>query len=111
VRLSEEALAKYVGTYETIIVLCDVTTTGGQLVVNVRVKPEMAETLREAGQDPDEPQPEMPLGMLSEDGDRYVITDGAAKGMKGFFTRDAAGMVEAINLGGRLATKVPALVG
>jgi hypothetical protein len=30
------------------------------------------------GQDPDEPQPELPLGMLSEDGDRHVIADGPA---------------------------------
>jgi hypothetical protein len=64
------------------------------------------ETLREAGQDPDEPQPELPLGMLSEDGDRYVITDGPAKGRKGYFARDADGTVNGVHLGGRLATRV-----
>ena len=110
VRLSDEALARYVGTYETIVVLCEISAKDGQLAANMRVKPEMAQTLREAGQDPDEPQPELPLGMLSEDGDRYIITDGPAKGMKGYFSRDAAGMVDGVHLGGRLATKVSALV-
>jgi len=62
VRLSDDALARYVGTYETIVVLCDIIAADGQLVTNIRVKPEMRETLREAGQDPDEPQPELPLG-------------------------------------------------
>ncbi len=109
VRLGEDALARYVGTYETIIVLCEITAKDGQLVANIRVKPEMAETLREAGQDPDEPQPELPLGMLSEDGDRYVITDGPAKGMKGYFVRDGSGTVSGVHLGGRLATKATTL--
>lgn len=108
VRLSDDSLARYVGTYETIIVLCEITAADGQLVANIRVKPEMRETLREAGQDPDEPQPELPLGMLSEDGDRYIITDGPAKGMKGYFARDAASTVNGVHLGGRLATRVTA---
>jgi hypothetical protein len=52
----------------------------------------------------------MPLGLLGENDDRYVITDGAAKGMKGYFARDADGGVNAVHLGGRLATKVTALI-
>jgi CubicO group peptidase (beta-lactamase class C family) len=110
VHLSDDALGRYVGTYETIVVLCDVSAKDGQLAANIRVKPEMRATLLEAGQDPDEPQPELPLGMLSEDGDRYVITDGPAKGMKGYFARDAAGQVNGVHLGGRLATRVTSLV-
>jgi len=110
VRLSDDALARYVGTYETIVVLCDIIAADGQLVTNIRVKPEMRETLREAGQDPDEPQPELPLGMLSKDGDRYIITDGPAKGMRGYFQRDAARTVNGVHLGGRLATRVASLV-
>jgi CubicO group peptidase (beta-lactamase class C family) len=110
VHLSDEELARYVGTYETIVMLCDVTARDGQLVVNLRIKPEMVETLREAGHDTDEPQPEMPLGLLGENDDRYVITDGAAKGMKGYFARDTDGGVNAVHLGGRLATKVTALI-
>jgi CubicO group peptidase (beta-lactamase class C family) len=110
VRLSDEQLARYVGTYETIVILCDITAEDGHLVANMRVKPEMADTLREAGQDPDEVQPPLPLGMLSEDGDKYMVIDGGAKGMKGYFQRDAGGAVDAVHLGGRLATRVRSLV-
>jgi hypothetical protein len=110
VRRSDDSLASYVGTYETIVVLCEISAKDGQLLANLRVKPEMVETLREAGQDPDEPQPELPLGMLSDDGDRYVISDGPAKGMKGYFARGADGTVDGVHLGGRLATRVRSLV-
>jgi hypothetical protein len=52
----------------------------------------------------------LPLGVLSENGDRYVIADGPAKGMKGYFQRDAAGAVNGVHLGGRLATRVTSAV-
>ena len=108
VRLSEDAGARYVGTYETILLYCDVTFRAGQLATNIRVRPEMADTLRAAGQDPDERQPELLLGILPADGDRYVVSEGPAKGMKGYFQTDADGAVNGLHLGGRLATKVPA---
>jgi len=110
VQLDDDALARYVGTYETIVVICQITAQEGQLVVKLKVKPEMAETIRDAGGDPEEPQPDMLLGLLAHDGDRFVITDGPAKGMKGYFARDAAGTVSGVHLGGRLATRVAALV-
>lgn len=106
VRLRDDALARYVGTYETILVLCDITAQDGQLLATLRVKPEMRETLREAGQDPDEVQPPLPLGMLGQDGDKYIVSEGPAKGMKGYFQRDSGGAVNGVHLGGRLATKV-----
>jgi CubicO group peptidase (beta-lactamase class C family) len=110
VHLSDDELARYVGTYETIVMFCDITARDGQLVANLRIRPEMVETLREAGHDTDEEQPEMPIGLLAKDGDAYIITDGAAKGMKGYFTRDDAGAVDGVHLGGRLATRVAAPV-
>jgi CubicO group peptidase (beta-lactamase class C family) len=106
VQLDDEQLAQYVGSYETIIVLVDVAATDGGLVAKISIKPEMAQTLRDAGQDPDEPQPDFPIGILGGDGDRYIITHGAAEGMKGYFTRDDDGKVAGIHLGGRLATRV-----
>jgi CubicO group peptidase (beta-lactamase class C family) len=108
VQLSNDELAQYVGTYETIILLVDVAPADGGLVARITVKPEMAQTLRDAGQDPDEPQPDFPIGLLGGDGDRYVISHGAAEGMKGYFTRGADGAVDGIHLGGRLATRVGA---
>lgn len=106
VQLSAEQRAQYVGAYETIIMLVDVTATDDGLVAKLSVKPEAEQTLRDAGMDPDEPQPDFPIGILDGDGDRYIITQGAAEGMKGYFTRDAEGNVDAIHLGGRLATRV-----
>jgi len=109
-RLGDEELAPYTGTYETIVALCEITAREGWLRVNVQVKPEMRETLREAGEDPDEPSPEIPLALLAGGQDRYVVPSGPAQGMKGFFTRDEAGTVVGVHLGGRLATRVGALV-
>ena len=43
--------------------------------------------------------------MLAGDGDRYVVTEGPAKGMRGYFTRSDAGDVTGVHLGGRLATR------
>jgi hypothetical protein len=34
-----------------------------------------------------------------------VVSDGPAKGMKGYFVRNASGEVEAVHMGGRLATR------
>jgi hypothetical protein len=109
-RLSADALAPYVGTYETIVARCEITARDGWLVANASVKPEMKETLRAAGEDPDEESPEIPLALLAGTEDRYVVPDGPAKGMKGFFTRDDSGAVVGVHLGGRLATRMRALV-
>jgi CubicO group peptidase (beta-lactamase class C family) len=108
VELSEEELAPYTGHFETIAATCDITVDAGRLLLQADLKPETRAKLEEAGEDIDTPEP-FPLGILPG-GDRYIITDGPAKGMKGYFARDAAGNVEAVHVGGRLATKtaVPA---
>jgi hypothetical protein len=46
------------------------------------------------------------LGMLSNDGLEYVIPEGPAKGMKGYFAADSSGTITGVQLGGRLATRV-----
>jgi CubicO group peptidase (beta-lactamase class C family) len=104
--LGDEALVPYVGRYETIVATVDITAEGGRLIAKVKVKPEQAEILRAAGEDPDEEQPPIPLSFLAPEGDRYVIPEGIAKGMKGYFTRDADGNVNGVHVGGRLATRV-----
>ena len=43
---------------------------------------------------------------LPGDGAQYIVSDGPAKGMKGYFVRSADGTFEAVHLGGRLATRV-----
>jgi len=101
-----EVLEAYVGRYETVAAICDITAAGGHLVATVEIKPETAAVLQEAGEEvPD--QPPMPLAILAGDGDQYVVPDGPGKGMRGYFARDADGAVTGVHLGGRLATRVP----
>jgi hypothetical protein len=68
----------------------------------VTVRPEVLEQLQE---EPDD-EPPIPIGMLPGDGDRYIVPDGPAKGMKGYFTRGDDGHIDGVHLGGRLATRV-----
>jgi CubicO group peptidase (beta-lactamase class C family) len=110
VALSDSELAEYAGTYETIAARADITAEGGGLLLEVHLKAEALEQLREAGEEPPEQPPPFPLGLLPGPGDRYIVTDGPAKGMKGYFVRDASGAIESVHVGGRLAirTAVPA---
>lgn len=100
--LDSDALAVYVGTYETISSICAVSIADGGLIVDAKTKPELLEALGEEETD----EPPMPLGILAGEGDRYVITDGPARGMKGYFRRGTDGSVDALHVGGRLAIRV-----
>jgi CubicO group peptidase (beta-lactamase class C family) len=104
VALGAEQLADYVGTYETVAAIATITSDddSGGLVLVAEIKPEALEKLAEEAPE----NPPFPLGLLPGPGDRYVVTDGPGKGMKGYFVRNAAGAVESVHVGGRLATKV-----
>ena len=104
IKVDDEALAPYLGRYETIAVWCEITAADGGMLLHVEPKPETIKMLREEGMDIE--QPPIPLGMLPGEGDRYVVTDGDAKGMKGYFARDASGEITAVHVGGRLAAKM-----
>ena len=108
--LGDEALEQYSGRFETIAATVDLTPEGGRLVAKVELKPHFAAMLREQGEEVPDEQPPVPLALLAGDGDRYVIPDGPAKGMKGYFTRNDDGEVVGVHFGGRLATRpgVPA---
>lgn len=105
VKLPADELAEYVGRYETVAVVCHVNADSGWLLVKTEVKPEAAAILRAAGEDPDEEQPAIPLAFLDGKPDRFVVPEGPAKGMKGYFVRDASGRLSGVHLGGRLATR------
>jgi CubicO group peptidase (beta-lactamase class C family) len=107
--LGDEALQQYVGRYETIAATCEVRAEGGRLLVTVEIKPDFAAMLRESGEDVPDDQPAIPLALLSGEGDAYVVPEGDAKGMKGYFSRDAEGRVDGVHLGGRLAMRVSAV--
>jgi CubicO group peptidase (beta-lactamase class C family) len=100
----DSVLAPFAGRYETIAAWADITVERGRLIVNVAIKPETLAQLKEAGSEEPE-QPPIPLGLLDGPGDRYVVSDGPAKGMKGYFVRNASGSIDAVHLGGRLATR------
>jgi hypothetical protein len=103
--LDDDALAAYTGSYETVATQVEISAGGGRLSAQVIIKPEMAAALSEAGQEPG-PQPPIPLGMVAGDGDRFVVPDGPAKGLRGYFRRDDGGQVDGVHLGGRLAARV-----
>ena len=106
VALDDDALAPYVGDYETIAVVAHITPNGaGGLEIAVDIKPETLKMLRQQGEEVPE-QPPIPMGLLPGDGDRYIVTEGPAKGMRGYFVRDADGNIESVHVGGRLATRV-----
>jgi CubicO group peptidase (beta-lactamase class C family) len=103
-QLGDDELAPFVGHYETIAALVDIVPKDGRLEVQVAMKPEMAAELNEEGAEVPE-QPPFLVGLLAGDGDRYVVAEGPAKGMRGYFVRDGDGNVRGIHMGGRLATK------
>jgi hypothetical protein len=66
----------------------------------------MREALREAAEGPEEQEPPVLLGVVVGDGDPFVVTDGPAKGMRGYFARDDDGNIAGVHVGGRMAMKV-----
>jgi CubicO group peptidase (beta-lactamase class C family) len=99
--LDADALAEYAGRYETIAVVADLTVGDGVLIVQTEVRPEVLEQL---GEEPED-DPPIPLGILAGNDDRYIVPGGPAKGMKGYFTRDEAGRIDGIHIGGRYAER------
>ncbi|MEO6838545.1 MAG: serine hydrolase domain-containing protein [Ginsengibacter sp.] len=46
------------------------------------------------------------FGLLSGSKDEYIITNGAFKGQRGFFTRDEVGVITGVDLAGRLFSRI-----
>jgi CubicO group peptidase (beta-lactamase class C family) len=105
VDLAAAELEPYTGRYETIASQVEVTVSGSGLSAQVSRKEETTAALRDAddaGTEAEEPP--LPLAMLG-DGDRFVVSGGPGKGMRGYFTRDASGAVSGMHLGGRLTRR------
>jgi CubicO group peptidase (beta-lactamase class C family) len=96
--VGDDALAVLAGEYHTIAVVLAVTVEQGRLMVAMRPKAGMAEVLGEHEDD----ETKTPLALVTGEGDRFVVSDGPVKGMRGYFTRNARGAVAGIHLGGRL---------
>ena len=101
VLLGDAELAQYIGTYETVAVVVEITSGEGVLQATARIKPE---ALAELKMEEQPEQPPIPLGILPG-GDQFVGQGEEAGGMRGYFRRDADGKVDAVHLGGRLAVR------
>jgi CubicO group peptidase (beta-lactamase class C family) len=93
--------AEIVGEYENDAMTFTITTDGTGLSLEVRLKPEIraaSEVEMPADYDP------FDFGLLP--GNEYIVTSGALKGQRGFFTRDDSGAVVGVDLAGRLFTRL-----
>jgi hypothetical protein len=82
---------------------CTIDTVGARLRLEVRIKPEIRAAAEK--EPPPDPSP-CDFGLLPENRDEYIITSGAFKGQRGFFTRDTSGAVVGVDLAGRLFSRV-----
>jgi CubicO group peptidase (beta-lactamase class C family) len=99
------ALEDFIGVYDTIAMAIDVRERdGGGLLVAMTAKPAFLESIGASAEDFAEPP--VPIGLIGAEGDRFVVSDGAAKGMKGYFARNDAGEISGMHMGGRLAARV-----
>jgi CubicO group peptidase (beta-lactamase class C family) len=92
--------AEIAGAYENDAMTFTITTDGTGLSLEVLLKPEIraaSEVEMPADYDP------FDFGLLP--GDEYIVTSGALKGQRGFFTRDDSGAVVGVDLAGRLFTR------
>ncbi|GAC1639200.1 MAG: hypothetical protein NVS4B2_28600 [Chloroflexota bacterium] len=93
-----------VGSYENDVMTLTIDTVGTGLRLEVLIKPQIR-----AAADKELPPDHAPFdfSLLPGDGDGYIITGGAFKGQRGFFTRDESGAVVGVDLAGRLFSRVP----
>jgi CubicO group peptidase (beta-lactamase class C family) len=93
-----------VGSYENEVMTLTISTAGTGLRLEVLMKPEIR-----AAADKELPPDHAPFdfGLLPGDSDEYIITSGAFKGQRGYFTRNETGAIAAVDLAGRLFSRVP----
>ena len=91
------------GKYENELMTFTIDTVGARLRLEVRIKPEIRAA---AEQEPPQDHAPFDFGLLPGNKDEYIITSGALKGQRGFFTRDKSGAVVGVDLAGRLFSRV-----
>ena len=100
--VSGDELEAYTGNFDAIALSAQLTARSPHLLLQLSVKPEV---LAETG-DLDLYDEPIVLGLVTGGPDQYVVTEGAMKGMRGYFTRDGAGQIDSVNLGGRRCDRV-----
>lgn len=100
--VTDADLAPLAGRYASEHAYVDVVPDGDSLVLTVGYTPEGARMLQQiVGEVPES----RPMRIRLIPGDRFVVSEGEAKGMKGHILRED-GAVRALNVGGRLAYRV-----
>jgi CubicO group peptidase (beta-lactamase class C family)/acetyl esterase/lipase len=100
--LSAAELAAYAGEYRSDTRLVTLAVERAELVATVRYTPEALTRLRAVFEVPRAELPPMALRILP--GERYLVTDGEAKGTRGAFLR-RDGAVLGVDFGGRVAVR------
>ncbi len=95
------------GSYENDVMTLTIDVAEAELRLEVLIKAEIrAAAVKELPPD----HAPFRFGLLPGDADEYVITSGAFKGQRGFFTRDERGAVVGVDLAGRLFSRAPAVL-
>ena len=101
----EATSRELLGKYQTDVMTLTIYTSSRGLRLEVLMKPEIRAAAKK--ELPPDHAP-FDFGLLPGDKDEYVITSGAFKGQRGFFTRDQTREVVGVDLAGRLFSRVPA---
>jgi CubicO group peptidase (beta-lactamase class C family) len=91
------------GAYENDAMTFTIATDGTGLSLEVLIRPKIR-----AASEVELPAdyPPFAFGLLPGEGDEYIVTEGAMKGQRGFFSRDENGNVVGVDLAGRMFTRV-----
>ncbi|MGW6929487.1 serine hydrolase domain-containing protein [Lentzea sp. NPDC054927] len=95
------AAQEVAGGYDNDAMVMTIDDTGSGLVLEVLIRPEIRES---AEMELPADHAPFPMGLLPRD--EYVITEGAFTGQRGFFTRDAEGVIIGVDLAGRMFSRV-----
>jgi len=94
--VTAEQLSEYEGVYVTSAIEARVVVDGSLLVVKTRITDQALIT-----EDQTAEQPDIVIGLTIDGPDRHMVAEGEAKGLKGYFSRDAEGLVNGFHFGGR----------
>jgi CubicO group peptidase (beta-lactamase class C family) len=92
-----------VGSYQNDFMTLTMETDRAGMRIAIKIRPEIRAGAK--AELPPDPEP-ADLGLLPGYKDEYIITKGAYKGQRGFFTREASGVITGVDLAGRLFSRV-----
>ena len=91
------------GSYQNDFMTLTIENGRAGMRIDIQIRPEIRVGAKT--ELPPDPEP-TDIGLLPGDKDEYIITNGAYKGQRGFFTRDKSGVITGVDLAGRLFSRV-----